>query len=185
MPNSPRAAFTLIELMVVVAIVGVLAAVAVPAYSQYTRRTKAAEPVTNLKSLYQHLTTYFYQERFAQGLAGAGNTHCTVANQPPVPAVPTSQKQPFTAAPGSSFTRVGFTVNEPVYFSYEFQGVGAGCGLVPAPAPGAVPTAVYTLQARGDLDGDGQRSLVELAVGVDSQGSLVRAPGFFKVDELE
>lgn len=182
----PRpAGFTLIELMVVVGTVGVLAAVAVPAYTQYTRRAKTAEPVSNLKSLYQHLTTYYHQERFGKGLGGVGNTHCTVPDQAPIPAAPTARKQPFVAPPGSPFALVGFTINEPVYFSYELSGVGAGCGVVPAPPAGALPSAVYTLRSRGDLDGDGQRSLVELAVGVDSDGSLVRAAGFYWVDELE
>ena len=44
--NTPRKAFTLIELMVVVALVAILGAFALPAYQDYVRRTHVAEAVS-------------------------------------------------------------------------------------------------------------------------------------------
>jgi len=188
-PSSRRTAtgFTLVELMIVVAVIGILAAAALPVFTTYTRRSRAAEPPSHLKSLFQSLATYYSGERTDRGVGIAGgNTHCTLANQPPVPAAaPNDQKRVFVTPPGSTFDVVGFTINDPVYFVYSMEGVGAGCGLVPAPPPATPPSPVYTLRANGDLDDDGVQSTIELAVGVDDTGALMRAGAFFEDRPLE
>lgn len=66
-----NAGFTLIELLVVVLIIGILSAVALPQYQKAVEKSRAAQPLTLLKSLAQAQQTYFmangqYASKFDQ-----------------------------------------------------------------------------------------------------------------------
>ena len=54
-----KKAFTLIELLVVVLIIGILAAVALPQYTKAVEKSKSAQAVTMLKSVYQAAQEYY------------------------------------------------------------------------------------------------------------------------------
>jgi len=170
--------FTLIELMIVVAIVGILAAIAIPAFISYAKRSKTSEAPENLRSLFTHEQTYYNQERVAQGLVATSSAHCVVANAGPLPATPTDQKQQFV--PAGSFTALGFTIGDPVYYSYQIANATAACGVV-----NTGTTPVYNNQAKGNLDADGTQSFFELAVGANADGELWKAPGIYMANELE
>ena len=57
--DKRRGGFTLIELLVVVLIIGILSAVALPQYTKAVNRARAAEALTNLKSLATAQKVYF------------------------------------------------------------------------------------------------------------------------------
>jgi prepilin-type N-terminal cleavage/methylation domain-containing protein len=168
-----RAAFTLIELMIVVAIIGILAAIALPAFNGFIRRAKSSEATTHLKTLYLGASGYYVVEQAGVGLTASMASHCTVASTGgTLPATPGAHRQrvDFTAVP--TFNDLLFSVPDPVFFGYGVTSTGAGCG-------NGASEALYTFYAEGDLDGDGLLSLYELAAGSDDDNELFRAPGFY------
>jgi type IV pilus assembly protein PilA len=176
-----KAGFTLIELMIVVAIIGILAAIAIPAFIGYVRRSKTSEVGGNLKSLFTGANTYYTQELTPQGIGAIGmaQTRCVVPAAGPIPATPNDQKQVGLFGANASYMALGFTIDDPVYYSYSIIGGGAVCAFGMAGDP------VYTFGAMGDLDADMALSTFELATGVNADLQLFRAPGFFVVDEME
>ena len=44
---------------------------------------------------------------------------------------------------------------------------------------------VYTFAANGDLDGDGTKSIFELAAGTDKDTTLFHSKGFYIINEIE
>ena len=54
-----KQAFTLIELLVVVLIIGILAAIALPQYQKAVERSKSAQALTMLRSVYQAAEEYY------------------------------------------------------------------------------------------------------------------------------
>ena len=171
--RTAKSGFTLIELMIVVAIIGILAALAIPAFSAYIKKSKAAEATENLKAIYNGAAAYFGAEHSTgAGMAATAQTSCTVATSGAVPAAPAVQKQVGAFSSDPSFLAVGFTPNDPVYYSYQITTTGAGCGITSS--SGAL---VYSLSAAGDLDGDGVLGTYKMSAGVNAQGDIYRAGG--------
>lgn len=193
-PDPPGAGFTLIEVLTVIAVVGVLASVAIPAFDEYARRSKTAEVPENLRALYLAAAAYGNESVFHEGPAKGKRpdtgvawgfsqwVQCRVGSSGRVPATPGADKQYGDFASDPTFEALHFSIPDPVYFSYQIRAKGgkgapALCKRVVGPA--------YTLQAVGDLDGDGDRSLYELATGLTEDNELVRAPGLYVEDATE
>jgi prepilin-type N-terminal cleavage/methylation domain-containing protein len=172
--RTPRAAFTLIELMIVVAIIGILASLAVPAFRTMLMRSRTAEVSGNLSALFKSASTYYSVERAEKGQTASMFTGCTVADVVLDPADPQAQKQRMSNT-NPEFRALGFIVSDYVYFGYGLatETGSATCG-------GASNDAtVYTLFAHGDLDSDHTQSTFELAIGSDKDNQLFHARGMY------
>ena len=74
------AAFTLMELMIVISIIGVLAAVAIPSFRNYQLTAKRAEAFGNLASLAKAQKSYYAE--FSEFLAAAPEPGATTGQLP-------------------------------------------------------------------------------------------------------
>lgn len=173
---TKKAAFTLMELMIVVAILGILAALAIPAFIGYVRRSKTSEATGNLSALFKSAATYMNTERQNQGISASNGSYCTVGSDTLTPS-PTPNKQQYSAAANAQ--ALGFTIADFVYFGYGISSSSAKCGW------SANQAQVYTFFAQGDLDGDGILSTFELAAGTDKDAVLYHAKGIFIANEIE
>lgn len=176
--KKDRKGFTLIELMIVVAILGILAAIAIPTFILLINRSKAAEASSQVKNMFTAVASYYSGELSGQAIEASTGGYCTVASSAPTPATPTREKQRFEPI-DPNFRAIGFHISDEVYYSYELVSDGDGCGNAPD------DVEVYSLTATGNLDGDADFSLFELAVASDRQNVLYHARGLYVSDEME
>jgi type IV pilus assembly protein PilA len=152
-PNPLRtrsAAFTLIELMIVVAIIGILAAIAVPNFLMFQLRSKTSEAKTNLAAI-RTAEEGFYAEFGSYVVAAPAGGNFTPNKQPwPVP------------APG--FDTLGWAPEGDVLFQY---GIVSG---------GAAPFADFGASAISDLDGDTNLAAFGYVHPVPGAGNSSAAP---------
>lgn len=177
-----KAGFTLLELMIVVAILGILAAVAIPAFMTYIKRSRTAEANVNVEKMFTGAATYYAKDYVAgQTVVSVVSTMCIAPGSLALsPADPGPQKQAFV--PDANAQAIGFTIQDPVYFGYAFESVGAGCAATN-------PTAGYTFYANGDLDGDQTNSRFAQAATVAPSGTagfeMAKAGALYVDAELE
>ncbi len=137
-----RGGFTLVELMIVVAIIGILATIAVPTFLRMRERAKSSEAKANLGAI--RVTEHAYYAEFNR----------YVGNQAMTPDRTADPKVRVSWDPATRFSILGFAPDGNVYFSYALTGPD-------------YPTAGYTSEAHGDLDGDGDWSVWSLSTGHD------------------
>jgi type II secretory pathway pseudopilin PulG len=162
-----RRGLTLIEAALVISLVGVLIAAFVPTFLAHVRTSKVAEATERLASLHAHALAYYA----AQHAAGRG---CLPLSAAPYPTEPSAEPVPVDfasdAAGADTWRVLGATApaaqGAPLSLRYSYE--------VEVPLPGCrerpVRAAAITLRARGDLDGDGEHSLLERSAAPSANG---------------
>jgi type IV pilus assembly protein PilA len=175
--NRGDKGFTLIELMIVVAILGILAAVAIPAFVKYMRRSKTSEAEDKLAYMFRSGTTYYTQERPAQGVGAAISVQCIPVGSGVFPATQGQSRRSADFATNMTFAAIDFAIGDPFYYSYEFDSGAGGCGVINANA--------FTARAIGNLDQDASTSLFERAAFANANAEIQGSVGLYVVNETE
>jgi type IV pilus assembly protein PilA len=173
--------------MTTVAIVGVLSTLAIYGVKKKVNHARTTEARNNVGRLARDAAAAFERERTtATGAIAARQTRaidnrlCTTASA----TVPSSlnairgRKYQSTAndwsrdraTAGRGFACLGFTVEEPQYYAYEYRTSTTNWNNA-----GAVNTT-FDAYARGDLDGNGVRSEFRIHGRVVSKGRLQVSP---------
>jgi hypothetical protein len=155
----------------------VLAAIAIPAFVKYEQGAKASETSFMLDQMYYGARNYLETPRYdVQGQQLPPQLPPSVDWTPAVPCCQQSggagKCDPFSnqaAWQHPTWQALEFAVEDPFYYQYRFLNQG---GQV-------------LFQAQGDLDCDGEMSLITLRGTVQPDGVLVRAVGLEKQNELE
>lgn len=171
MKKQNNLGFTLIELMIVVAIIGVLAVLAIFGVSKYLKNAKTAEATNALGSIQQEAVQAYNKESTPAGIAvgaatGASHALCPSGKQIPT-AVPSNKK--YTADPTADFATdpgfscLGFSMNQPQYFSYQYEAGKTVSSVAPDAKITGTDANGWVDGAAADLDGTGKN--VEFATG--------------------
>lgn len=172
--HARRAGLTLVEACAALSLAGVLVAAFVPSFVRHLRFSKIAEASEQLDHLYRSSAAYYATDR--SGPTGMLRG-CLPASAGPTPITPTSDPQyvDFTSidVPGrETWSALGLSSG---HYRYSYEVTVAEPGCAPRSSP-HYPAIV--LRAQGDLDGDGQRSLLERAASIspDQQALLPIIP---------
>lgn len=177
------AGLTLVETCALLSLCGVLLAAFLPSFVRHLRFSKIAEASEQLDNLYRSTAAYYASDRADQrGLVQRG---CLPASAGPTPLTPSTDPQYV------DFTSIDVTGRETWsalgvasgHFRYSYEMLVAEPGCAPRSSP-RYPAVV--LRAHGDLDGDGQRSLLERAASISQdQRSLLPIVPLRIVDRVE
>jgi prepilin-type N-terminal cleavage/methylation domain-containing protein len=187
--GSPRAAFTLIELMIAVCIVGVLASIALPGYAKLIMTARGGEGPEQLGLMYRGAAAYWENSTTARkGIAnrgGAGRCVATGAAWSMIPAFPPgATKRTGDFSTDSVFQAIGFTPSGPLYFTYtrftnSFPGLECNW---PEHAIDPAQGWPYVFHALCDFDEDGSVGGFSLETGV-RDGQIYRQMGFGSIGD--
>ena len=154
---GPRSAFTLIEAALVLSLTGVLLAAFVPTFLRHVRTSKLAEATEQLGTLHRQAAAYYAREHAGAALA----RHCLPASAGPYPSTPSPSPVPVDFADDSvgapTWIALGQTGVRMLRYAYEVVVAEPGCR-----ERAGTPPAIW-FRAHGDLDGDGEPSLIERA----------------------
>jgi prepilin-type N-terminal cleavage/methylation domain-containing protein len=176
----PAAAFTLVELMIVVVIIGVLAAIAIPAFSRYVKKSRTAEASVHLNKMWSGSVTYYEADhadtdtvvqpkQFPIGGTPQEATCCSgIGGRCP------GSAPEYVGASGAGWIALHFNVAEPHLFRPSYTATGTGTA------------AKFTASVNGDLDCDGTLSTFTRTGMVNAaSGDVQASAAAFVNDELE
>jgi type IV pilus assembly protein PilA len=184
-----RAAFTLIELMIVVAIIGILSLLAAYGVRKYIANAKTTEARNSLGRMASAATISYEHENMSSPVLASGSTSaltrafCKGASLP-VPgsvAVIAGHKYQSTfadwnadGASNSGFACLHFTIDQPQYYMYSYSTSGT-----------ANPGDSFTATANGDLNGDSVVSTFQLTGAISNAYTINVAPNMVEVNAEE
>jgi type II secretory pathway pseudopilin PulG len=173
---------SLVEACAVLSLSGVLVAAFVPSFVRHLRFSKIAEASEQLDALYRSSAAYYASDR----RGSTGPLHgCLPNSAGPTPVAPTVDAQyvdfgSIDVTGRDTWTALGQVSG---HFRYSYEIVVAEPGCAPRSAP-QYPAVV--LRAHGDLDGDGQRSLLERSASIShDQRSLMPIIPLHITDRIE
>jgi type IV pilus assembly protein PilA len=157
-----------------VPLLGVGAAVAIPAFMKYVRRSKTVEATMNLRKLFDSSVSY-YEEHEGPGKASFTFPKSTAwTPKRSCCGQPGDKCQPDPKAWNDpTWTALSFSVDDPSYYQYRYTSVGKG------------KKAHFVIEARGDLDCDGQFSSFKRTGDILPDGSVTGGSGLETHDEIE
>jgi len=187
-PRGARAAFTLIELMIVVVIIGILSVLAAYGVRKYIANAKTAEARNALGRIGGSAIIAYERESMAgailmqQTSTPITRALCLSASQS-VPASKASiagakyQSSPneWSVDPvASGFACLHFTMDAPQYYMYNYAAVGS-----------TNPGDSFTAMANGDLNGDGVLSTFTLSGKINASYAVNVAPNIAETSPEE
>lgn len=164
------------ETLVLLCVLGVLCAVAIPTIARTVKRSRTSEAAENLAYMFRAASTYYASERTDHAAGGVSAHECVPATSKTLPAKARSRAQKVDFSKDPTFSQMGFSSADPVYFSYTFVGVDR-CRFSGGPA--------FTARAEGNLDEDSTRSLFERAARATAGGEIVGTAGLYVMNKSE
>jgi type IV pilus assembly protein PilA len=187
--RGARAAFTLIELMIVVAIIGILSVLAAYGVRKYIASAKTAEARNGLGRLASAAVIAFEHEHMATPVLTVGSSTaltramCKSASAPVPGSVGVVAGRKYQssladwntdAVGGSGFACLHFTIDQPQYYMYNYVASGS-----------SNPGDSFIVTANGDLNGDGVASTFQLSGSINASYGLNVAPNLIETNPEE
>ena len=162
----------MIETVLVIALAGVLLAAFVPTFLAHLRTSKIAEATELLSSLHERARTYYEREH-------GGLRACLPESAGPFPEEasvdPIEVDFQSDEKAAATWRSLGLTAPRSLRYSYEIEVSAPGCRERPTGVP------AITFRARGDLDGDGEPSLLERSAAPSPDGRTLVPHGILRI----
>lgn len=156
-----------------ISVIGVALCMFLPAFLDRLELSKFTRMERELDELTRAVASYYAAPHEVRG---ATRTRCLPASAGPTPAevgpAPTATNFQDPATPGArTWTALGFQPERPGRFQYRVEVSHARCSIQATPG-----STLVRVEARADLDGDGQLSSFRRDLVVSEDGQLVDGP---------